>query len=70
MMKIIYWIINNWDELAMAIGMLWGGAEIIVRLTPTKKDDSFAERVGSWIRVLLDKAKVPNVKKKVKSPDA
>ena len=70
MMDVIYWFINHWDELAMALAMIFGGAEMIVRLTPTKEDDGFMERVGKWIRILLDGAKVPNVKKKDKKPDA
>jgi len=40
-------------------------AESVVRITPTKKDDGFVERVGKWIRSALDTlgSIFPNLKK-------
>jgi hypothetical protein len=35
---------------------------MIVRLTPTKKDDGAVQRFGHWVRWFFDKAKVPNIK--------
>lgn len=38
--------------------------ELIVRLTPTKKDDGFVQRFGGAIKLGLDLMRVPNIKKK------
>ena len=38
------------------------GAEILVRLTPTKKDDSALERVGKALKWIMNILKVPNLK--------
>jgi len=37
---IVKWIIDNWFEISGAIGMIVTGASIIVKLTPTLKDDN------------------------------
>jgi hypothetical protein len=34
------WIIENWDEIVKAVGLIIAAASIIVRLTPTLRDDS------------------------------
>lgn len=38
-------------------------AEVITRLTPTKKDDGFVQRIGVVITSIFDNIKVPNRKK-------
>ena len=47
------WVIANWSELGKAILMVIGGASIIVRITPTLKEDHFFKPlikfVGKWI---------------------
>lgn len=45
------------------MGML-AVAELIVRMTPTKKDDGFVQRIGNVIKKALDIVKIPNVIKK------
>ena len=35
------WVIQNWDEIATAIGLAIAAASIIVRLTPTQRDNAF-----------------------------
>lgn len=51
----------NW---AVAVPATWAVAEVVVRLTPTKKDDSLMERFGGGIRKFLNLVLVPNLKKK------
>lgn len=48
--------------LASAILSMLTAAELIVRLTPTKKDDTAVERVGTLIRKFFDMLGVPNAK--------
>jgi len=40
------WIIENYDEIVKAIGLIIAAASIIVRLTPTQRDDAF------WLPVI------------------
>ena len=39
-MDIINWIVANWGEIAKAIAMIIGVASIIVKITPTLRDDN------------------------------
>ena len=58
------WLIENYVQLfGILIGAI-GLAEAITRITPTKKDDGFVERVGSFIRKIMDALRIPNKKKK------
>lgn len=41
MIDIINWIAVNWDDIVKIYLMLIGIASIIVKLTPTLKDDTF-----------------------------
>ena len=63
-MEVINMILSNVNSISTAILLLLGAAEIIVRLTPTEKDDGAIERVGAKIRKFFDLIKVPNNKKK------
>lgn len=57
------WIVGHYMELgAIALAIL-GLGEMIVRLTPTEKDDGLVERFGFYIRKALDFLRIPNVKK-------
>lgn len=56
-----YFIVNG-PALAATILALLTAAEMVVRLTPTQKDDTAVERIGKFIRRLFDLLKVPNVK--------
>lgn len=62
-MNFINWIVANYVELFGAILGLVAVAEVIVRLTPTQKDDGAVERIGSFIKKVADFLKIPNVKK-------
>lgn len=52
-MEFINWIQANWKEVAQAIAAIIGTASIIVKLTPTLKDDNFllpiVKFVGKYI---------------------
>ncbi len=54
---------ENRGEVAQGLLALLAVAEIVVRLTPTKKDDGAVERLGSWIRRTLGWMRVPNARK-------
>lgn len=44
------WIMQNWDQLAVAILAVVGAASAIAALTPTPKDDAAI----AWIRKIVD----------------
>lgn len=48
-MNIINWIAANWAQIAQAIAAIIGAASIIVKLTPTLKDDTFLLAVIKFI---------------------
>ena len=39
-MEIVNWFVTNWADVAQVIAMVIGVASIIVKLTPTLKDDA------------------------------
>lgn len=57
------WLMENYGDLAALLLALLGVGEIVVRLTPTQKDDGMMERIGSFVRKVLDLLKMPNLKK-------
>jgi hypothetical protein len=44
-MNIVNYVANHWVEIGAAIGLIMGAARIIVKLTPTPKDDSILEKI-------------------------
>lgn len=58
----IAWLIANGPAVAAAILGLLAVAETITRLTPTKTDDLFVERIGSVIRKIFEVLNVPSNK--------
>lgn len=60
---IITFLIENKAEIGLLVLTILSVAEMVVRLTPTTKDDGAVERIGAVIRKILDFLKVPNVKK-------
>lgn len=73
-MEFLLNVFNFFRENAELLGAsalaIVGAAELVVRLTPTKKDDGFVERVGHYVRIALDFLKVPNLRKEEKHPEA
>lgn len=47
----IDWILENWVNIAAAWGMLVALCSIIVRATPTQKDDNILAKVVKWADV-------------------
>jgi hypothetical protein len=45
----IEWIIANWDQVAQGIAAIIGVASIIVKLTPTLKDDNILLPIVKFI---------------------
>ena len=65
MLEVIKWFQANWMQIAQAIAAIIGAASIIVKLTPTLKDDNillgivkFIGRVIALNRNSADDAKV------------
>lgn len=59
---IVNYFIANGPALAATVLAILSAAEMVVRLTPTQKDDTAIERIGSFIRRMFDLLGVPNVK--------
>lgn len=62
-MELLNFVKENYIQMIQALLAVVFSIELITRITPTKKDDSFIERVGSVIRKIADFLKIPNVKK-------
>ncbi len=60
MMEIVNLLLDNPTATTLALLAI---AEVVVRLTPTKDDDAFIERLGKLIKAILDAIKLPNNKK-------
>jgi hypothetical protein len=54
---------ENWAGIIIAGGAILAAAETVVRLTPTKSDDGFVQRVANVYNKLFELTGVPNVKK-------
>ncbi len=50
-------LIENWPVTVL---ILLGIAELATRLTPTKNDDAFIERVGKVVKRVFDYLGIPN----------
>lgn len=63
--NIIKWFTENWDSLSMAIAAIVGAASIIVKLTPTLKDDNILLPIVKFIGkyIALDKYGPSEVKR-------
>jgi hypothetical protein len=59
----IEWIEQNYINVIQLMIAAVALAEIVTRLTPTKKDDGFIHRIGNTIDKLL--IWFPNIKKKL-----
>ena len=61
--EIYIWTVGNYYGVLISVSMIIVALEGIVRLTPTKKDDTVLERVGKAVHGLMDFLKVPNAKR-------
>lgn len=66
-MNFVQWTIANWLKIAEAIAAVIGAASLIVKITPTLKDDNIllgvVKFIGRWIA--LDKYGPAEVKRPV-----
>ena len=68
MTEIISFIQNHWDELLAIIGGVVSIASIIVKLTPTTKDDNVLNTIVNFlakfsiVNTSLDQKKIDNAK--------
>ncbi len=46
----ITWITSNWQEIVAAAGGIIIAARVIVKLTPTPKDDSVLEKLVNFLK--------------------
>jgi len=63
MTEFIAYVSANWYGILIAGSAIITAAEFVVRLTPTKKDDGFVQRIANLYGKIFDFLKVPNVKK-------
>lgn len=47
----INWILENWVNIAAAWGMLVALCTVIVKATPTQKDDNILAKIVKWADV-------------------
>jgi hypothetical protein len=55
--NIVKWVVENWDNVIQVILQIVGLASVIVKITPTLKDDDFLKTAIKFIGkyVALDK---------------
>jgi len=46
------WLLNNWQELVNAVAGVMIAARIIVKITPTPKDDTILAKVVDVLKAL------------------
>lgn len=49
---VIHFITQNWHDIVGIAGAVVIGARLVVKLTPTPKDDSFLERIVGVLKQL------------------
>ena len=49
MQGIIDWVVTNWPVAVEAILAIIGLASVVVKLTPTMKDDAFLQKVKDFL---------------------
>ena len=66
-MKVVAYVQAHWAEIAQAIAAIIGAASIIIKLTPTVKDDNILLKVIKFIGkyIALDKYGPAEVKRPV-----
>lgn len=58
----IEWIKTNWDTILEVIGVVYIVAELVVKLTPSEKDNTILKKVVDLVNQVIDLI-VPNLKK-------
>ncbi len=57
------WLMENYVLLLQIISAIVGCGVLIVRITPTKKDDGFFKVVDDILNKIMTFLKIPNVRK-------
>ena len=52
MTDLINWISNNWQNIVAVLGAIVIAARLIVKLTPTPKDDAFLAKIIAALKQL------------------
>lgn len=61
--ELVAYISANWYGILIAGSSLLATAELIVRLTPTKNDDGFVQRIANIYNKVFVLLRVPNIKR-------
>jgi hypothetical protein len=51
-MQIWNWITHNWESVTAVVGAVVIAARLIVKLTPTPKDDTALEKVVTFLKII------------------
>ena len=51
------WIKENWLEILAVTGNLYAIAQVVARLTPTKKDDEIISWLGKVLNLIFSKSR-------------
>lgn len=62
LISIYQWLIAHEADLVNIITGILGVATVVVRLTPTEKDDNLVHRIGDLVDKVLDFLHIPNNK--------
>ena len=46
------WLANNWTDILLAITSIISGASIIVKMTPTTKDDVILAKIVKFLEIV------------------
>ncbi len=47
--EVVGWIVANWGDILKALGALYAALLIVVKLTPTPKDDQALSKISGFI---------------------
>ena len=53
------WVVNHWLEITAAVGAFVTAASVVVKLTPTPKDDAALAKVRKFLDLLALNPRVP-----------
>jgi len=55
------WLIENWDDILLALGALHAFATVVTKLTPSPKDDEWLAKVWGFLSFLPSRG-IPGLK--------
>lgn len=51
------WITENWVDVSVTVAAIYGAAQAVARITPTKKDDEIISKVGRVLNFIFLKSR-------------